>query len=122
MGDDTTGRVRGSPRRRKKLVVLAARHPLPTIFADREQAEAGGLIRDTTPQRKPPWVSLATTPVPSGSPIAAITTGVVAVACLAAIAAGVPLVTMMSTGSATSSAARPANRSARPSAERYSIR
>jgi putative ABC transport system substrate-binding protein len=27
-----------------KLVVLMARHALPTIFADREQAEAGGLI------------------------------------------------------------------------------
>jgi putative ABC transport system substrate-binding protein len=26
------------------LVVLTARHALPTIFADREQAEAGGLI------------------------------------------------------------------------------
>ena len=29
---------------RKKLVVLSSRHVLPTIFADREQAEAGGLI------------------------------------------------------------------------------
>jgi putative tryptophan/tyrosine transport system substrate-binding protein len=29
---------------RKKLVVLTARYALPTIFADREQAEAGGLI------------------------------------------------------------------------------
>ena len=29
---------------RKKLVLLTARHALPTIFADREQAEAGGLI------------------------------------------------------------------------------
>jgi putative tryptophan/tyrosine transport system substrate-binding protein len=29
---------------RQKLVVLTARHALPTIFADREQAEAGGLI------------------------------------------------------------------------------
>jgi putative ABC transport system substrate-binding protein len=29
---------------RKKLVVLTGRHALPTIFADREQAEAGGLI------------------------------------------------------------------------------
>jgi putative ABC transport system substrate-binding protein len=29
---------------RKKLVVLTARHVLPTIFGDREQAEAGGLI------------------------------------------------------------------------------
>jgi putative ABC transport system substrate-binding protein len=29
---------------RKKLVVLTARHALPTIFGDREQAEAGGLI------------------------------------------------------------------------------
>jgi len=29
---------------REKLVVLTARHALPTIFADREQAEAGGLI------------------------------------------------------------------------------
>ena len=29
---------------RIKLVVLMARHKLPTIFADREQAEAGGLI------------------------------------------------------------------------------
>jgi putative ABC transport system substrate-binding protein len=29
---------------RVKLIVLMARHTLPTIFADREQAEAGGLI------------------------------------------------------------------------------
>ena len=29
---------------RVKLVVLMARDALPTIFADREQAEAGGLI------------------------------------------------------------------------------
>ena len=29
---------------RIKLVVLTARHVLPTIFADREQAEAGGLM------------------------------------------------------------------------------
>jgi putative ABC transport system substrate-binding protein len=29
---------------RKKLVGLTARHALPTIFADREQAEAGGLM------------------------------------------------------------------------------
>jgi ABC-type uncharacterized transport system substrate-binding protein len=29
---------------RVKLVVLMARHALPTVFADREQAEAGGLI------------------------------------------------------------------------------
>ena len=29
---------------RIKLVVLVARHALPTIFADREQAEAGGLM------------------------------------------------------------------------------
>ena len=29
---------------RVKLVVLMARYALPTIFADREQAEAGGLI------------------------------------------------------------------------------
>jgi putative ABC transport system substrate-binding protein len=29
---------------RTKLVVLTARHALPAIFADREQAEAGGLI------------------------------------------------------------------------------
>jgi putative tryptophan/tyrosine transport system substrate-binding protein len=29
---------------RVKLVVLMARHALPTIFADREQAEAGGLM------------------------------------------------------------------------------
>ena len=29
---------------RVKLVVLTARHALPTIFGDREQAEAGGLM------------------------------------------------------------------------------
>jgi putative tryptophan/tyrosine transport system substrate-binding protein len=29
---------------RKKLVALTVRYALPTIFADREQAEAGGLI------------------------------------------------------------------------------
>jgi ABC-type uncharacterized transport system substrate-binding protein len=29
---------------RVKLIVLMARHALPTIFADREQAEAGGLV------------------------------------------------------------------------------
>jgi ABC-type uncharacterized transport system substrate-binding protein len=29
---------------RKKLVILTARYAIPTIFADREQAESGGLI------------------------------------------------------------------------------
>jgi hypothetical protein len=36
------GGARGSER--VKLVVLMARDGLPMVFADREQAEAGGLI------------------------------------------------------------------------------
>jgi putative tryptophan/tyrosine transport system substrate-binding protein len=36
---------------RIKLVVLMARHALPTIFADREQAEAGGLMSYGAPRR-----------------------------------------------------------------------
>src|SRR5437870_7444047 len=56
-----------------------------------------------------------------GSPIVAITTGIVSVAFLAALAAGVPLVTSRSTLRRTSSEASSGNRSARPSADRYSM-
>jgi hypothetical protein len=58
--------------------------------------------------------------MPTGSPAAAITTGIVAVAALAASAAGVPRVTITSTSRRTSSVASVAKLSLRPSAERYS--
>ena len=64
---------------------------------------------------------LATRPDSTGAPLAAMTTGMVRDALFAARAAGVPLVTIRSTFSRTSSAARTGYRSSRPSAERYSM-
>ena len=64
---------------------------------------------------------VATKPVPTGSPAVAKMIGMADVACFAAKAAGVPDVTMTSTLSRTNSAAISANRSKRPSAQRYSI-
>jgi hypothetical protein len=46
----------------------------------------------------PGCAKLATTPLPSGSPAAAITIGIVLVACFAAIAGGVPWVTTYTIG------------------------
>jgi hypothetical protein len=69
----------------------------------------------------PGWARLATTPTPSGSPIAAITIGIVAVAAFADLAAGVPRVTMRSTPRPIKSATSAGKRSSCPSAERYSI-
>jgi hypothetical protein len=80
-------------------------------------------IRRTEPLKPvifpPGFAKLATTI--SGSPIAAMTMGVVVVAFFAARTAGVPLVTITSTFKRTKSVASSANRSPRPSAERYSI-
>src|SRR5262249_29050770 len=59
--------------------------------------------------------------VPITSPTDAITMGIVLVAFRAASAEGVPLVTMTSTLRRTSSAANAGKRSARPSADRYSM-
>ena len=63
---------------------------------------------------------LATMPLPTGSPAIANTIGIVEVACIAAVAA-LPTEKMTSTLSRTNSAANSANRSLRPSAQRYSI-
>ena len=63
---------------------------------------------------------LATRPVPSGSCASAKTIGMTDVACFAARTA-LPDVTMTSTFKRTNSAAISANRSLRPSAQRYSI-
>src|SRR6516162_7227430 len=67
----------------------------------------------------PGFAKLATTI--SGSPVAAMTMDVVVVAFFAARTAGVPLVTITSMFKRSKSAARSANRSPWPSAERYSI-
>jgi len=75
-----------------------------------------------SPVMLPPGrASWATTPGPIGSPIAAITIGMLWVAFFAASAAGVPLVTMRSTPAATSSAAISGNLAASPSADLYSM-
>src|SRR3954469_16480188 len=63
---------------------------------------------------------LATSPAPTGSASCAMTMGVVPVACLAATLAGVPDVTITSTLSSTSSAARPESWSIFSSANRDS--
>ena len=63
----------------------------------------------------------AISPVPTGSPAVAKTIGMVEVARLAANAIGVPDVAITSTLSWTNSAAISAERSARPSAQRYAI-
>ena len=60
-------------------------------------------------------------PVPRGSPIAAITRGTLVVACLIATAATVPAVTITSTLRVRSSATSTGNRSYFPSAHRYSM-
>src|SRR5262245_10497243 len=60
-------------------------------------------------------------PVPTGSPAVAKTIGITDVACLAASGGRVLCVTITSTLSRTNSAAISANRSLRPSAQRYSI-
>jgi len=64
---------------------------------------------------------IATSPVPTGSPAAARTIGIVLVACFAASGATVPPDTMTSTLRPTSSAASSGRRSAFPSAYRYSM-
>ena len=63
----------------------------------------------------------AISPVPTGSPAVAKTIGMVEVARLAANAIGVPDVAMTSTLSWINSAAISAERSARPSAQRYTM-
>src|SRR6516165_10186663 len=70
----------------------------------------------------PTWTGEADRkPVPITSPTDAITMGIVLVAFRAATAEGVPLVTMTSTLRRTSSAVNAGKRSARPSADRYSM-
>ena len=78
------------------------------------------LVRLLSPVTFPPGCERLVTTV-SGSPIDAMTTGILRVAFLAATAAGVPRVTIRSTFRRTSSVAKSAKRSPRPSAERYSI-
>jgi hypothetical protein len=58
---------------------------------------------------------------PTGSPLEAMTTGMVCVAFRAASAAGVPRVKIRSTFRLTSSLARAGNRSLRPSDDRYAM-
>jgi len=77
-----------------------------TSFSSSTRLPLSSLVKALKPVTLPPGCArLATTPTPSGSPIAAMTTGMVVVACLAASAAGVPRVMMTSTGKRTSSAA-----------------
>ena len=63
---------------------------------------------------------LCTRPEPTGSATAAMTIGMVVVACFAANAHGVKVATITSTGSRASSLASSGNRSVFPSAERTS--
>ncbi len=69
----------------------------------------------------PGFARLATNPAVTGSPTSVITRGIVLVACRAARVPGLPPVTMTSTLSRTSSAARSGSRSSFPSANRYSM-
>jgi hypothetical protein len=69
----------------------------------------------------PGLARLVTIPLRTGSLMAAMTTGIVVVACLAACAAAVPSVTMMSTGRAISSRANRGSAGRSPFANRYSI-
>jgi hypothetical protein len=60
-----------------------------------------------SPVMLPPGLArLATNPAPTGSPMFAITMGIVCVACLIAASVALPWTTMMSTLSRISSAAR----------------
>ncbi len=66
---------------------------------------------DTPVMFPPGWAKLVTSPVPTGSPRATITMGIVVVACLAAKAVTVPGTTIRSTFSLTNSAAKSGSRS-----------
>ena len=77
------------------------------------------VVKAESPVMLPPGRDrLFTRPASTGSPIAAITIGMVLVAFLAASAPGVPRVTRMSHLRPISSATRPGSRSLRPSCER----
>ena len=87
----------------------------------RSPARAMG-ARMYSPVMLPPGrARFLTIPSAVGSPLVAMTMGIVVVTCLADSVAGDPRVTITSTGRRTSSLARSENRSARPSADRYSI-
>src|SRR6202048_2387947 len=78
-------------------------------------------VCEESPVTFPPGrARLATIPAPTGSP-ADMTIGMELVALRAASVAGVPQATMTSTGKRTNSTANSGNRSAAPSAKRYSI-
>jgi len=77
---------------------------------------------DARPVTLPPGLAkLATTPAETGSFANGKTIGVAGIACFAAFTAATPAVTTMSTLSRANSAAISPQRSARPSAQRYSI-
>src|SRR5262249_39746953 len=69
----------------------------------------------------PGCAKLETNPVATGSPAVANTIGMADVACFSARTCDVPDVTIMSTFSRTNSAAMSADRSSRPSLQRYSM-
>src|SRR3989440_9215896 len=84
---------------------------------------ANSAVTEAKPVTFPPGRGrLATSPVPIGSPVSAMTIGISCVACLAARAVGVNQVTITSTLRRTSSAANSGSRSRCPSADRNSNR
>src|SRR6266700_3434528 len=84
---------------------------------------ASSAVAEAIPVTFPPGRGrLATSPVPTGSPVSAMTIGISSVACFAARAVGVNHVTIISILRRTSSAANSGSRSRCPSADRNSNR
>src|ERR1700736_1823659 len=82
---------------------------------------ASSAVAEAIPVTFPPGRGrLATSPVPTGSPVSAMTIGISCVACFAARAVGVNHVTIISILRRTSSAANSGSRSRCPSADRNS--
>ena len=100
--------------------MLVARGTITLRRSNRFPASSEAML--VSPVVFPPGrTRLATSPLPTGSAITVMTTGIVWLRRRTARIASVSPEMMMSTGSPTSSAARSGSRSIFPSAQRYSI-
>ena len=101
------------------LSSVATRDIFRSACSTSKRLPVSSVTKELSPVTLPPGCArLATIPRPSGSPIAAMTIGIVRVALAAVSAAGVPRVRIRSTFARTNSSASAAKRSACPSPDR----
>ena len=103
-------------------IIATRRSPGTRSRSKSSRSPARSVANTDSPVTLPPGrARLSTSPLPTGSPAAEKTIGIVAVACFEATISGVPEVTIISTLRRANSAAISAARSLRPSVQRYSI-